>query len=307
MSYLKTGNKSMRVSGKRFDPVIAAFIFAILIMSSVLVACDETAEPTPVDESDPAEETGSEQPGEIIATVNGKEIYREEFEQALEQEKMQYEMQGIDLDSVEMADTLRQLEEQVLDNLIIPNLILQKANEVGITVSDEEVEERYQEYATTFGGEDALLEQMENFNISRDELDEDIVKELSIQNYLDQYMDDYLEANPEEEVVKDDLDITDEELEAHYQQLRTNFSEIQEMLEKEDPEIPREQIEAYYQQLEEQYGDLLEEDDFEAIKPKLEEEVRVQMAEEMKEEKVQRVISEHLKELEEESDIEKNI
>ncbi len=294
MSYL--GKKSKNLSAPRKFGYAAAAVIILFgfVMITFLAACDG--------------ETGTVQADEVVATVNSEEIYRDDFEQALEQEKMQYEMQGMDLDSEEMADTLRELEQHVLDNyFIIPTLIKQKAEEEGITVSDEEVEARYQEYAESFGGEEALLEQMEAVNMSREDIDEDIATELSIQNYLDYYMDSYLEENPEEKVFKDDIELTTAELEEYYQQLRSEFTEIREMIDEDDPEMPLEQIEFYYEQLIEQYGDILEEDDFEAVKPRLEEEIKEEMAAQMKEEKVQRVLSEHIAELQENSDIEKNI
>jgi len=221
---------------------------------------------------------------------------------------MEYQMQGVDLDSEEMSDTLEELEQHVLDNyFIIPTLIKQKAEEEGITVSSEEVEERYQEYVATFGGEEELLQQLEAVNMTREDIDEDIAHELSIQNYLDYYMEQYLEDNPEEKVVEDEIEVTTEDLEEYYQQLRSDYNEIKELLEEGDPEMPIEQVEAYYELLTEQYGEALEKDDFEAIKPQLEEEIREEMTAQMKEEKLQRVISEHVRKLREQSDIEQNI
>ena len=288
-------NSKMSNAPRRYGLLPAAVIILVgFVLITTLVACDE--------------DSAAIQTDQVVATVNGEEIYRDDFEQALEQEKMQYEMQGMDLGSEEMADTLKELEQHVLDNyFIVPTLVKQKAEEEGINVSDEEIEERYQEYVVAFGGEDELLDQLEAANISREDINEDIANELSIQRYLDNYLDEYLEKNPEERVVEEEIELTTAELEEQYQQLRNNYEEIKGLLEEDDPEMPVEQLEMYYEQLKEQYGDLLEEDDFEAIKPQLEEEVREQRAAQMKEEKVQRVLSEHVTELREESDIEQNI
>lgn len=294
MSYTKAGKK-ITARPRRFGYTAVAIILLVgFVISTFLAACGG--------------ETETGRPDEIVATVNGEEIYREEFEQALEQEIMQYAMQGMDLDSEEMSDTLRELERHVLDNyFIIPTLVRQQAEEEGITVTEEEVEERFQEYVAAFGDEEQLLEQMEQVNMTREDIDRDIAVELSIQKYLDHYMDRYLADNPEEVVVKEEIEFTTAELEEYYAQLRSEYSEINELLEEDDPGVPVEQVEAYLQQLEEQYGDLLEEDDFEAIKPLLEEKLRQDRAEQMKEEKVQRAISEHVAELQEESDIERNL
>ncbi len=273
---------------------VAVIILAVLVMSAFLVACD--GDRTAV------------QHDEVVATVNGEEIYRNDFEQALEQEKMQYEMQGMDLDSEEMSDTLKEIEQHVLDNyFIVPTLVKQKAEEEGITVNELDIEERYQEYVVAFGGEEELLEQLEAANMSHEGIKEDIANELSIQLYLDYYLTEYLEANSEERVVAEEIELTTSELEEQYQQLRNDYDEIKGLLEEDDPEVPLEQLEMYYEQLKEQYGVLLEEDDFEAIKPQLEEEMKEQIAAQMKEEKLQRVFIEHITKLREESDIEKHI
>lgn len=293
----------------------AIVIMALIVMSTLLVACNNDADMTQpeepaendeaVEQDDLADNGMVGENGEVVATVNGEEIYRVELDQAVEQEMMQYQMEGIDPESDEMEGMIEELEEHVLENyFIIPTMVRQKAEEEGITVGEEEVEARFQEYAEAFGGEEALLDQMAQSQMTREDIDQDIEKELITQNYLDQYMEGYLEDNPEERVEEEEIEISSDEVEEHYEQLRAEYLEVQEMLEEDDPEMPSEQIEMYYQQLVEQYGEALEEDDFEAIKPQLEEELRQQMTEQMKEEKVQRVLSELVQQLREESDIE---
>jgi hypothetical protein len=294
MSFKRLISERLIALCKGSRKAVAVIILAVLVMSAFMVACD--GDGTAV------------QHDEVVATVNGEEIYRHDFEQALEQEKMQYEMQGIDLDSEEMSDTLKEIEQHVLDNyFIIPTLVKQKAEEEGITVSEQDIEERYQEYVDAFGGEEELLEQLEAANMSYEGIKEDIANELSIQRYLDYYLDEYLAANPEEKVVAEEIEITTTDLEEQYQQLRNDYDEIKGLLEEDDPEVPVEQLEIYYELLKEQYGVLLEEDDFEAVKPQLEEEMKEQRAAQMKEEKLQRLFLEHITKLREESDIEKYI
>lgn len=287
-------NTKSSVPRKKGSITIAIVLLVGLALSTSLFGCDG--------------ETGISQGEEVIATVNGEEITKEEFAQAIEQEKIQYQMQGIDLDSEEMASTLKELEQQVLDNyFIIPMLITQQAEKEGITISDEEIEERYQEYVTAFGGEEELLEQMELANMSRSKLDDDIVRELSIQNYLEQYMDKYLEENPGERIIEEEIEIERAELEAYYEQIINEIYELKELMEADDPDIPMEQVEMYFLQLEELYGDILEEEYSEEAMLQLEKEMREQRAFQMKEEKVQRVILEHISNLKENSDIEINI
>lgn len=292
----KAENYKVKLSAPRKGAKITfvAILFFSLAVSALLVGCNG--------------ETGLSPGEEVIATVNGEEITREEFTQALEQEKAQYQMQGLDLDSEEMAESLKELEQHVLDNhFIIPMLITQQAEKEGIVISEQEVEDRYLEYVTAFGGEEELLGQMEAAGMSRSDLDDEIVRELSIQSYLEQYMDRYLEENPGERVIEEEIEIEQAEIEEYYEQIMEEIRQLKELMEAGDPDIPMEQVEMYFQQLEELYGDILEEDRSEEVMLHLEAEMREQRAARMKEEKVQRVIENHITDLQDNSNIEKNI
>jgi len=243
--------------------------------------------------------------GEVIATVNGEEVTRAEFEQALEQEKMQYEMQGIDLDSEEMSEMLRELEEHVLENyFVVPILLEQRAREMDITASEEEIEERYQEYATQFGGEEELEEQMAALDLSREELEQDITRELILHNYIDRYLEEYLEDNPDEKIDRDDIELEAEEVENQYQQILDQYNQITEMLEEDDPDMPREQLEMQLSQVEERYGHLLEAESFEDVKEEMEEEMIEERIALQRQEKEQRILMEHIETLLEASEVE---
>ncbi len=301
-------NANISITRKTVYIAIAIIIVAGLGISFLLGVFDSPTEvadePEVADELDQIDEMDEVENGEVIATVNGEEVTRAEFNQALEQEKMQYQMQGIDLESEEMADMVGELEEQVLDNyFIIPLILQQKAEKVGTEISDEEIEERYQQYVTEFGGEDALEEQMEMAGLDREELEKEIVKELSLQKYLDNYMDEYLEENPDERIAVEEIDLSDEEVEDRYQQILDAYNELNELLEEDDPEMPREQVEMQLSQIEQQYSDVLETDDFEEAKPILEDEMREGKVAAERQEKQQRVYMDHIEDLRDEFDI----
>ena len=254
--------------------------------------------------SDPAETPGNT---EIVATVDGETISRVEFEQALEQEKMQYQMQGIDLDSDEMSEMLSELENQVLNNyFVIPILLENKAKAAGITVDEDEIEDRYQDYVAQFGGEEQLQEQMAAVDLTRDDLEQDINRELTITKYIDQYLEDYYEENPDEIVDEESIDLSDEQVEEQFQQLLNHYNNLKEMLEEDDPDMPREQLEAQLMQIEEAYGEMLEEDNYDAIKPIIREEILERRIAQERQAKEQQILNDHFEELREESDIEIN-
>ena len=286
--------KQPNISRKILYIAIAVIVVAGIGIAAVSGAFEDLIEPEDVAVN-----------GGIVATVNGEEVSRAEFEEALEQEKRQYEMQGIDLDSEEMSDMLKELEQHVLETyFVVPILIEQKAEKRGIEVSEDEIEERYQEYAIQFGGEEQLEEQMEAVEITREELDQDIGRELTIHKYIDQYLEEYLEENPEERIDRENIELSEEEVENQYQQLLDQYEQLQEMMEEEDPDMPRQQLEMQLSQLDEQYGHLLEADSFEEIRPELEEEMIEESIARERQEKEQRIMMELIEKLKEESDVE---
>ncbi|MFO8009420.1 MAG: SurA N-terminal domain-containing protein [Dehalococcoidia bacterium] len=287
-------------------------IISVIVTSLIVIGCNGEEEPGPSEDGMPDEEIMPGEEGtpyeEVVATVNGEEITSEEFVEALEQEKMQYEMQGMDLDSPEMEEELHEIEQQVLNNYFIyPLLLEQKAEEEGITVSDEEIEETYQEYVMYFGGEEELEEQMEAANISRGELNEEIVRGISLQKYQTQYVGKYLEGHPDEVIREEELELSTEEVEKSYLGIRSQYDQLKAELEAGEPKTSAEQVKMTLEQMEEQYGEILEADDFEEVRTQLEEMMRTEKASQMKQEQEQSIIMAHIEELEEKSDIEINI
>lgn len=132
--------------------------------------------------------------GDVIATVNGEEITQEEFDARLVQ--AQANAQGGEVDQAQMLETMINTE-----------LILQDAAAQGITVSDQEVEDYYQNQVLAGGTTEAQLEQQlsqSGFTIA--DLKEDIHDQLVIQAYV--------EAN-----ASADTEITDQQVQDYYDQL----------------------------------------------------------------------------------------
>lgn len=243
---------------------------------------------------------------EIVARVNGEEIAREDFLMALEQEKMQYQMQGMDLDSEEMSDELERLEEQVLENYFIVPLLLEQEAREKIDITDADVEERHQEYVLSFGGEDELLEQIEAADMTGEEFEQEIKRELFIESHIQKLIESHLEENPGERI-DENVEISAAEVEDRYDQIRERYDDLEEMLEDEDSEIPEEQVVMQQQQLEEQYGDILAAEEFTEVESRIESMIRQERIQQEKQEKEQRIVIAHVEKLMEKSDIEKNL
>jgi len=311
----KQNDKTLIISRKTVYIAVAIILVVGLAVTGSLVFFDRDPEVaplpdeeiTPGDEITPVEEIIPEDV-EVVATVNGEEITREEFLIVLEQQMMQYQMQGVDFDSPEMAGMMDELIHQVLNsNFIFPILLEQKAEEEGITVSEEELDDAYQQFVMDFGGEEILEEQLEAAGMSKGELLEDLEREMYVQNYLNQYMEKYLDENPDQKIDQDEIELAADEVEEHYRQIREQYEQIKTAVEADDPQIPAEQAEMYLEQIEAQYGEILEADQFEDIEHLVEELMREDRAAQMRQEKEQTILMDHLAELEEESEIEKNI
>lgn len=249
--------------------------------------------------ADEQEETVEET---IVATVNGEPVYSTEFKRVFEQQVDSPVVLGESL-----GDHGEEQKMEVLENhFIIPILLQQAADKAGVVISEEEIEERYREYTVAFGGEERLMAQLESLNISREELIEDIARELLIQQYLKYYIENYLNENPRDRI-NENLALPDEEVRAYHQQLLEHYAELQNLIASDDPGIPREQLEQYMAELNEQYGPVLEEEDFEVIAAQLEDEMRRDVIAQHRKNKEQGLIARHIDELKEKADIQIHI
>jgi peptidyl-prolyl cis-trans isomerase C len=126
----------------------------------------EVPESTPVAPSDPpatatpVPPTATPEPP-LAARVNGEPIYAAEYESELELYRASLTAQDIDPSSQEGQEKLDQAREQVLDVMIEQVLIEQAARDVGVEVTDAEVDQYMQEMAAEAGGEEAFRSKLE--------------------------------------------------------------------------------------------------------------------------------------------------
>ncbi len=172
-----------------------------------------------------------------VATVNGEEITKEELLEMEEQEKQQMAMMGMDPEGAEAEQMMEEMRPEILENLVLMSLLEQKAEEEGITVDEEDVEEYYQQFVEQAGGEEMLEQQLEQAGMTEDELKEDIADQLPTELYLEEYLDEHID--------EEELEFTEEELKELYeaqqqqmeQQQQMDMEELEEMEEMEEMEI----------------------------------------------------------------------
>ncbi|KMK76563.1 SurA N-terminal domain-containing protein [Alkalihalobacillus pseudalcaliphilus] len=138
---------------------------------------------------------------EVVATVNGDDIARDEFVPYLEnQANMLVAFYGYDLESEEGKETLQELEQAVLDVLVQDRLIMQKVEESDYEVTEEELDQRYEMVLVQYGSgsEKELEEELEEYGFTL----EDLRMDLEFQMKRDQYMNDHITF---EEVTEDEV------------------------------------------------------------------------------------------------------
>jgi len=160
--------------------------------------------------------------GNVVATVNGAELSREDFDAQFQQAQQSYLQQGVDVSD---AQFVSQLETQVLDQMIAKVLLKQEAEKLGLTVDNSEVDTELASIIESVGGRDAFDQQLVGMNLSEEELKNDIIEQFLINKYI-------------ETQVPEDQTATDEEARALYDQANTQqdlppFEEIKEQAKAE--------------------------------------------------------------------------
>ena len=150
----------------------------------------------------------SDNEDKTVATVNDVKITQGQLDEAL---RKQY---GV----------------EVLELLMTNEIVKQEAAKQKVEVSDEELDAEYKEYAEFYGGEDALLESLKTFNMTKDDIVNDI------RTYL-------LTVK----LIQKDIKLTDEEIKTYYEENKENYTT------DEDEQLPFEEVK------DEVKADLLEE------------------------------------------------
>ncbi|MGM9943298.1 MAG: peptidylprolyl isomerase [Lysinibacillus sp.] len=94
-----------------------------------------------------------------------------------------------------------------LDALITNKIVELEAEKLDITLTDEEIAEEYNAYADAYGGEEALLKAIESYNLTK----EDIINDVKIYLLTLKVMEDY-------------IGITDEDVKTYFEENKDNFS-----------------------------------------------------------------------------------
>lgn len=147
-----------------------------------------------------------------VAVVNDEEISSDEYNAALAQIRT---AGGGQLDEAE-------LQQRALDTLINNTLLSQEITESGITADSTEVDAQIETLIEQTGGQSAFNEQLAAVNLTLDEVRAQIAEQLAAEAYISENVD--LES----------ATVTEEDVNAFYEQLAAQNENIGELAEVRD-------------------------------------------------------------------------
>jgi peptidyl-prolyl cis-trans isomerase SurA len=194
---------------------------AAIALAITLVACGdneetevETEQPTEETTDEAAEHPETEAPSElsldtedipdVVATVNGEDINKDDYVNALESQAMMYSQFGIDFNDEEGQAMLEELKTVILDGLIDDRLLIQAAEDVEVSEEEVNAELEMAMQQAQIGSEEELEQLLEEQGFTVDDIREDFERQIKVQKYIE----DQTEA-PE---------ISEEELQTAYDQ-----------------------------------------------------------------------------------------
>jgi|SRR5690625_3243578 len=212
------------------------FSFVLTMTIIILAACSNENSEEPTDETQVSfSDEERVEPDTLVATVNGVEIKGERYNPIYTQVKMQMAQFGEDISDLDF------LKEQTLNVLVEQQLISQDAETLGIEITENEVED---EFATLKEqNEEQLDGVLEEFDLTEEEFKIQLRDDLITTEYIESELD---------------TEVTDEEVEGFYEELREENEDIDTLEEME--ELIRAQLENQktQEQLSEKVEDLKE-------------------------------------------------
>jgi parvulin-like peptidyl-prolyl isomerase len=146
--------------------------------------------------------------GEVAATVNGEDIMKAELDEQVEKLQEQYPQmfEGADAEA-----RLLDFQQRLLDNMINGVLIRQAAEEMGIDVSDSDVDEQIEELKAGFETEEQFDEALAQAGMDMDALRTQIEDQLLTEALLEE--------------LNSDTEVAEEEITAYYAANTAQFQE----------------------------------------------------------------------------------
>lgn len=147
-----------------------------------------------------------------VVRVNGTEVKGAKYNNIYKQRKTMLNLTGRDISDLET------LKEESIETLVVQELIKQDAAEQGIEVTEEEAQEEFEKIVET-NGEEALQVILEHYELSEEDFRKQLVDDLTTAQYIESEFD---------------VEVTEEEIEEQYNQLKERHEDIGELEEYEE-------------------------------------------------------------------------
>lgn len=145
---------------------------ALLVMSILAGGCG--GQPTPVETI-----TATPSPVEgLAALVNGQPIGQEEYEKQVAQVEAFFAQEGLDSESEEGRERLAQARRQVLEQMIDQELTRQAAVEMGVSISEAELEASIQDIIEQSGGQDQFNQSLQGMDTTYEDFRQMLLDQL---------------------------------------------------------------------------------------------------------------------------------
>jgi len=145
---------------------------ALLVMSILAGGCG--GQPTPVETI-----TATPSPVEgLTALVNGQPIGQEEYEKQVAQVEAFFAQEGLDSESEEGRERLAQARRQVLEQMIDQELTRQAAVEMGVSISEAELEASIQDIIEQSGGQDQFNQSLQGMGTTYEDFRQMLLDQL---------------------------------------------------------------------------------------------------------------------------------
>jgi len=158
--------------------VLRPLAFALVLVSMIIVGCAGGAPSSEMPPAVASPTAAATSTAGLAALVNGQPISTEYYQRQIAQVEAFFVQEGLDLESEEGQERLAQAYRQVLEQMIDQELIRQAAAEMGISISDEELESKIQEIIEQSGGQEQFDQSLRDTGTSYDDFRQMLLDQL---------------------------------------------------------------------------------------------------------------------------------
>jgi foldase protein PrsA len=155
-----------------------------------------------------------EVPGDAVAVVGSEEISKAQYDQVWERARQTYEQQRRPFPRAGTTE-YRQLQTQILQYLVQQAEYRQEADDMGIEVTDEDVEKRLDQIKKQYfgGNEKRYQDHLKRQKLSEDQIREDIEQQLVSEKIYEQ--------------LTEDVKVSDDEITEYYSEHRADYRQAE--------------------------------------------------------------------------------